>query len=128
MNSRRWIGLAETTDEEATWLDLAPETSQVEQDEPAALDAPLFVDNTPAEDEAALVEQAQHDPLAFGVLYERYVERIYAYIYHRVGNVQDTEDLTARIFYRALDKPNMDRLGVRSQRLRAELRGRLEVA
>lgn len=56
------------------------------------------------EDEAALVAQARNDPTAFGVLYERYVERIYAYIYHRVGNVQDTEDLTARTFYRALDK------------------------
>jgi RNA polymerase sigma-70 factor (ECF subfamily) len=55
-------------------------------------------------DEAALVLQARQDPTAFGLLYERYVERIYAYIYHRVGNQQDTEDLTARTFYRALDK------------------------
>jgi RNA polymerase sigma-70 factor (ECF subfamily) len=60
--------------------------------------------DSPAEDEAALVEQARQDPLSFGVLYERYVERIYAYIYHRIGNVQETEDLTARTFYRALDK------------------------
>ncbi len=55
-------------------------------------------------DEAALVLQARQDPTAFGLLYERYVERVYAYIYHRVGNQQDTEDLTARTFYRALDK------------------------
>ena len=55
-------------------------------------------------DEAALVAKAKDDPIAFGVLYESYIDRIYAYIYHRVGNAQDTEDLTARTFYRALDK------------------------
>lgn len=54
--------------------------------------------------EARLVEQAKQDPQAFGVLYERYVDRIYSYIYHRVGSAQDAEDLTARTFYRALDK------------------------
>jgi len=57
-----------------------------------------------AKEEAALVEQAKEDPAAFGILYERYIDRVYAYIYHRVGNAQDTEDLTARTFYRALDK------------------------
>jgi RNA polymerase sigma-70 factor, ECF subfamily len=55
-------------------------------------------------DEPQLVLQAKNDPTAFGVLYERYIDRVYAYIYHRVGNAQDTEDLTARTFYRALDK------------------------
>ena len=54
--------------------------------------------------DAALVEQARQDPAAFGALYEGYVDRIYGYIYHRVGNVQDAEDLTARTFYRALDR------------------------
>ena len=52
--------------------------------------------------EEELVARAQADPLAFGALYERYVSRIYTYIYHRVGNHHDAEDLTARTFYRAL--------------------------
>jgi RNA polymerase sigma-70 factor (ECF subfamily) len=56
------------------------------------------------EEEPALVERARTDPTAFGQLYERYVDRVYSYIYHRVGNAQDAEDLTARTFYRALDK------------------------
>jgi len=56
------------------------------------------------QEEAALVESAKGDPAAFGILYEQYIDRVYAYIYHRVGNAQDTEDLTARTFYRALDK------------------------
>lgn len=52
-------------------------------------------------DEAELVNQAKTDPLAFGLLYERYVRPIYNYIYYRTGNVQDAEDLTARVFQRA---------------------------
>ncbi len=54
--------------------------------------------------ESALVAKAKKDAQAFGELYERYIDRIYAYVYSRVQNVQDAEDLTARIFYRALDR------------------------
>ena len=54
--------------------------------------------------EALLVNQAKQDANAFGILYERYVDRIYAYIYNRVHNNQEAEDLTARTFYRALSK------------------------
>jgi RNA polymerase sigma-70 factor (ECF subfamily) len=54
-------------------------------------------------DENALVERAKTDPVAFGILYERYVNKIYNYVYYRIGNQHDAEDLTARTFYRALD-------------------------
>ncbi len=54
--------------------------------------------------ESALVAQAKKDAQAFGELYERYIDRIYSYVHSRVQNVQDAEDLTARIFYRALDR------------------------
>lgn len=53
-------------------------------------------------DEIALKRAAQGDQEAFGVLYERYVNRIYSYIYYRTGNQHDAEDLTARVFFRAL--------------------------
>ena len=53
-------------------------------------------------DEQAQIEAAQRDPSAFGALYEHYVERIYSYVYHRVGNVHDAEDLTSRVFFRAM--------------------------
>lgn len=56
------------------------------------------------DDEHALVERAKVDPEAFGILYERYVNKIYTYIYYRTNNHQDAEDLTARVFHRALDK------------------------
>jgi RNA polymerase sigma-70 factor (ECF subfamily) len=54
-------------------------------------------------DENALVERAKTDSVAFGILYERYVNKIYNYVYYRIGNQHDAEDLTARTFYRALD-------------------------
>lgn len=54
------------------------------------------------EDEAALIDAARGDSEAFGILYERYVGRIYNYIYYRTGNPHDAEDLTARVFFRAM--------------------------
>lgn len=51
---------------------------------------------------AALDRATRGDREAFGVLYERYVGRIYNYIYYRTGNPYDAEDLTARVFYRAM--------------------------
>lgn len=58
---------------------------------------------TEASEESALIERAKRDADAFGVLYERYVDRIYKYVYYRTGNVADAEDLTARIFERAMN-------------------------
>ena len=52
--------------------------------------------------DTTLVERAKADPEAFGALYERYVDRIYSYIYYRTGNQADAEDLTAKTFYRAM--------------------------
>ncbi|MBK7915845.1 MAG: sigma-70 family RNA polymerase sigma factor [Chloroflexi bacterium] len=53
-------------------------------------------------EESELIELAKHDNEAFGVLYERYHGRIYNYVYYRTGNVAEAEDLTARIFVRAM--------------------------
>jgi RNA polymerase sigma-70 factor (ECF subfamily) len=49
-----------------------------------------------------LVRKAASDSEAFGELYNRHVTRIYNYIYYRTGDYQDAEDLTARVFQRAL--------------------------
>ncbi len=46
---------------------------------------------------------SQGDKDAFGVLYERYVDRIFNYVYYRTGNLHDAEDLTARVFQRAMN-------------------------
>lgn len=52
--------------------------------------------------DSEMMEQAKADPAAFGLLYRRLFDRIYNYIYYRVGNQYDAEDLTARTFQRAL--------------------------
>jgi RNA polymerase sigma-70 factor (ECF subfamily) len=54
-------------------------------------------------EESALIERAKTDSEAFGQLYERYYDRIYNYVYYRTGNTDDAEDLTARIFERAMN-------------------------
>lgn len=54
-------------------------------------------------DEDALARAAGGDKEAFGVLYDRYLGRIYNYIYYRTGNQHDAEDLTARVFTRAMN-------------------------
>ncbi|HNZ13781.1 MAG TPA: sigma-70 family RNA polymerase sigma factor [Anaerolineaceae bacterium] len=72
-----------------------------------SLDAPELTD---AE---ALTRAADGDLDAFGVLYERYVTRIYNYIYYRTGNPHEAEDLTARVFQRAARHiPNYRQMGV----------------
>lgn len=59
-------------------------------------------------DETALVDLARGgedrpaSKEAFGELYERYVEKIYSYVFYRTGNHHDAEDLTARVFFRAM--------------------------
>ena len=54
-------------------------------------------------DEATLIKQAKSDKEAFGQLYEQYVDKIYSYIYYRTGNAGEAEDLTARVFFRAME-------------------------
>jgi RNA polymerase sigma-70 factor (ECF subfamily) len=53
-------------------------------------------------DERLLVEAAQKDPARFGELYERNFARVFAYVAKRVGNRNETEDLTAEVFHHAL--------------------------
>jgi len=54
------------------------------------------------DDNAVLEKAVQGDSEAFGLLYERYVTRIYNYIFYRIGSSYDAEDLTERVFIRAL--------------------------
>lgn len=58
--------------------------------------------STLTEDEA-IPRAIQGDTEAFTILYERYVNRIYNYIYYRTGNPHEAEDLTSRVFHRALN-------------------------
>lgn len=52
-------------------------------------------------EEIVLKNAASGDKEAFGILYEKYVIKIFNYIYYRTGNTFDAEDLTERVFLRA---------------------------
>lgn len=54
-------------------------------------------------EDIVLARASQGDKDAFGELYEHYTERIFNYVYYRTGNVHDAEDLTARVFQRAMN-------------------------
>lgn len=53
-------------------------------------------------EEPALARAVEGDKEAFSQLYEQYVGRIYNYVLYRTGNPSDAEDITARVFQRAL--------------------------
>jgi RNA polymerase sigma-70 factor, ECF subfamily len=53
------------------------------------------------------VRDAQRDRAAFGVLYRRYVDRVYGYAFYLLGDHHDAEDVTERTFLAALK--GMDR-------------------
>jgi RNA polymerase sigma-70 factor (ECF subfamily) len=56
----------------------------------------------PLIDDEALSSATQGDKLAFGELYDKYATRIYNYVYYRTGSSQDAEDITSRVFFRAM--------------------------
>jgi RNA polymerase sigma-70 factor (ECF subfamily) len=67
---------------------------------------PVAVPGEPEPDRAevvALVAAAQAgDAEAFGLLYDRYVDLVYRYVYYRVGGKALAEDLVSETFLRAL--------------------------
>lgn len=58
--------------------------------------------NHALQDESSLVEQAKSgDAAAFGRLYDALGDRVYRYIFFRVGDEQTAEDLTSQVFLKA---------------------------
>ena len=57
------------------------------------------------QEEESLVRRAQkQDQEALAEIYERYFDKIYRYIFFRVGNIQEAEDMTQQVFLKALEK------------------------
>jgi RNA polymerase sigma-70 factor, ECF subfamily len=52
--------------------------------------------------DVAEVLAAQADRAAFGVLYRRYLDRVYGYAFYQLGDHHDAEDATERTFMAAL--------------------------
>ena len=66
-------------------------------------------------DEIALVRQAINgDADAFGQLYLLHLDAIYRYVYYRVADASDAEDLTEQVFLRAWEAlPGYEERGIR---------------
>jgi len=57
---------------------------------------------TDLDEEAGLVARAvKRDAAAFGLLYESHLDRIFRYVYYRVGTSGEAEDLTEVVFLKA---------------------------
>ena len=55
-------------------------------------------------EQQALLERASRaEPAALGALYDQYADKIFTYIYHRVGQAEVAEDLTGQVFMRMLE-------------------------
>ena len=55
------------------------------------------------EEETQAIEAARRDRRAFSALYRAYVRPVYRYLYSRVGNPADAEDLTSQVFMEAIE-------------------------
>jgi RNA polymerase sigma-70 factor, ECF subfamily len=55
-----------------------------------------------AESEVQAIDAARRDPGAFSPLYRAYVRPVYRYLYSRLGQAGDAEDLTSQVFAEAL--------------------------
>lgn len=51
-----------------------------------------------------LVKKAKgRDPEAFGLLYDEYVDQIFRYVYYKVGNFTEAQDLTGQTFLKSFE-------------------------
>lgn len=54
-------------------------------------------------DEARIIQAARQSPKVFGELYKLYVEQVFRYLYSRIGNLHEAEDVTAQTFLSAFE-------------------------
>lgn len=68
-----------------------------------------MIDQNIAENERILVKKSQKDSKYFGELYEMYKDRVESFIFKKVSLRDVAEDLTSKVFEKALKKINLFR-------------------
>lgn len=63
----------------------------------------MIAEKDDSESDEALIAAIRKDPAEFSKLYRRYAARLYRYLYGRVGNLRDAEDLTSQVFIEVLE-------------------------
>jgi RNA polymerase sigma-70 factor (ECF subfamily) len=70
---------------------------------PGGKPAQIRLENERGAEERLLVEAAQQDCARFVEVYEEYFDLVYAYVARRTRSRDDTEDMTAEVFRKALE-------------------------
>ncbi|MCP2326465.1 RNA polymerase sigma-70 factor (ECF subfamily) [Hamadaea flava] len=102
-------GAVTVPESETTLLPVLPDQDTQRVDPPGTGQPPVYPSRPDPSDAAAevwaLVERAQAgEAAAFGLIYDRYVDTVFRFIYFRVGNRPLAEDLTSDTFLRALKR------------------------
>jgi RNA polymerase sigma-70 factor (ECF subfamily) len=59
------------------------------------------------DDDSVYVKRCQSgETEAFGILYDRYLDKIYRFVYYKTFNQETAEDITSSVFFKALEKIN----------------------
>lgn len=56
---------------------------------------------TPTNEQQLVLRAVRRDAAAYGMLYETHLDRVYRYVYFRVGSTVEAEDLTEHVFLKA---------------------------
>jgi RNA polymerase sigma-70 factor, ECF subfamily len=73
-----------------------------------------MTDFTALTDQELVIQTAAGESEAYGCLYDRYVEQIYRFVFFRVNNRQDAEDLTEAVFIKTLEAIQEKRTNIES--------------
>lgn len=58
--------------------------------------------NSDLKKEKELIEKAKKDIEFFGVLYDKYVDDVFRFVYYKIGNKEEAEDITGKTFEKAI--------------------------
>jgi RNA polymerase sigma-70 factor (ECF subfamily) len=93
-----------TTRDEAIVLDEQTGSSDSDELSVSAGQVTVQVSSAAPETEALVARAREGDRTAFAALYRQYLPTVYKFLFYRVGNKAEAEDMTAEVFLRALRK------------------------